>query len=107
MTTTTSTTSTGYTIRIEATVICTYDLELSKGAAKAICADWLDPDEKWEDQAESTLETAMESLLDEPITEQLLNGLPEAIATVIEGKKVNLTLSLSQVSVDLETPEVL
>jgi hypothetical protein len=102
-----TTTSTGYKIRIEATVTCAYDLELSKAAAKAICADWLDPNEKWDDQAESTLETAMESLLDEPITEQLLNGLPEAIDTVIEGKKVSLTLSRPQVSVDLETPDIL
>jgi hypothetical protein len=97
----------GYTIRIEATVTCAYDLELSKAAAKAICAEWVDPNEKWEDQAESVLETAMESLLDEPITEQLLGGLPEAITTVIEGKKVILILSHPQVSVDLETPEVL
>ena len=50
----------GYRIRAPFTACGAYELELTKAAAKAICADWLDPDEKWEDQAESTLETALE-----------------------------------------------
>ena len=42
-----------------------HDLELTKAAAKAICADWLDPDETWEDQAEAALENALEAAIEE------------------------------------------
>jgi len=95
-----------YTIRMEATVTCAYTLELSKSKAKAICADFLDPDEKWDDQAEHTLETAMEILLEDVLQGELGGCLPQVITTKIEGKQVKLTLATDAICVDLETPEV-
>jgi hypothetical protein len=96
----------GYTVKTEVTITCAYTLELSKAAAKAICADWIDPNEKWDDQDESVIETAMESLLEGDLSAVLSEVLPMVIATKVEGKQVKLTLAADSVSVDLETPEV-
>ncbi len=95
----------GYIVRIEATVSCTYALELSKAAGKAVCADWIDPNEKWDDQAESTLECALESMLSNTFSEQLSSSLPEVLTAEIEGEKLKITLATDAVCIDLEARE--
>jgi hypothetical protein len=60
----------GYTIRAEFTASGAYSIELTKAAAKAICAEWLDPDEPWADQAEHTLETALEGFVEDLFNER-------------------------------------
>ena len=95
----------GYRIRAPFTACGAYELERTKAAAKAICADWLDPDEKWEDQAESTLETALEGAIEELFTEHLLN-FPAVINSKIEGRAIALKLDASTPTVELEYLEV-
>ena len=81
------------------------DLELTKAAAKAICAEYLDPDEKWEDQAEHTLETALEGAIEELFNEHLLN-FPAVISSKIEDRAIALKLDASTPTVELEYLEV-
>ncbi len=95
----------GYTIRAEFTANGAYSLELTKAAAKAICAEWLDPDEPWADQAEHTLETALEGFVEDLFNEHLLN-FPAAINSKIEGRAIALKLDESASSLDLESLEV-
>ena len=95
----------GYRIRVPFTAAGAYDLELTKAAAKAICADYLDPDEKWEDQAEHTLETALEGAIEELFNEHLLN-FPAVISSKIEDRAIALKLDASTPTVELEYLEV-
>ena len=95
----------GYRIRAPFTACGAYELELTKAAAKAICADWLDPDEKWEDQAESTLEVALEGAIEDLLNEHLLN-FPAVINSKIEGRAIALKLDASTPTVELEYLEV-
>ena len=95
----------GYRIRVPFTAAGAYDLELTKAAAKAICADYLDPDEKWEDQAEHTLETALEGAIEELFNEHLLN-FPAVISRKIEDRAIALKLDASTPTVELEYLEV-
>ena len=95
----------GYRIRVPFTAAGAYDLELTKAAAKAICADYLDPDEKWEDQAEHTLETALEGAIEDLLNEHLLN-VPAVINSKIEGRAIALKLDASTPTVELEYLEV-
>ena len=95
----------GYKIRVPFTAAGAYDLELTKAAAKAICAEYLDPDEKWEDQAEHTLETALEGAIEELFNEHLLN-FPAVINSKIEGRAITLKLDASTPTVELEYLEI-
>ena len=95
----------GYRIRVPFTACGAYELELTKAAAKAICAEYLDPDEKWEDQAEYTLETALEGAIEELFNEHLLN-FPAVINSKIEGRAIALKLDASTPTVELEGLEV-
>lgn len=95
----------GYQIRAPFTACGAYELELTKAAARAICADWLDPDEKWEDQAESTLEVALEGAIEDLLNEHLLN-FPAVINSKIEGRAIALKLDASTPTVELEGLEV-
>ena len=95
----------GYQIRVPFTAAGAYDLELTKAAAKAICAEYLDPDEKWEDQAEHTLETALEGAIEELFNEHLLN-FPAVISSKIEDRAIALKLDASTPTVELEGLEV-
>ena len=95
----------GYRIRVPFTAAGADDLELTKAAAKAICAEYLDPDEKWEDQAEHTLETALEGAIEELFNEHLLN-FPAVISRKIEDRAIALKLDASTPTVELEYLEV-
>ena len=95
----------GYRIRVPFTACGAYELELTKAAAKAICAEYLDPDEKWEDQAEHTLETALEGAIEELFNEHLLN-FPAVINSKIEGRAITLKLDASTPTVELEYLEI-
>ena len=95
----------GYRIRVPFTAAGAYDLELTKAAAKAICADYLDPDEKWDDQAEHTLETALAGAIEDLLNEHLLN-FPAVINSKIEGRAIALKLDASTPTVELEYLEV-
>ncbi len=95
----------GYTIRAPFTVQGAYTLDLTKAAAKAICSEWLDPDETWDEQAEHTLETALEAAIEELLNEHLLS-FPAAINSKIEGRAITLKLDESASSLDLESLEV-
>ena len=95
----------GYRIRVPFTACGAYELELTKAAAKAICAEYLDPDEKWEDQAEHTLETALEGAIEELFNEHLLN-FPAVINSKIEGRALALKFIESSSSLEIEYLEV-
>jgi hypothetical protein len=95
----------GYSIRIPFTAAGAYDLELTKAAAKAICADWLDPNESWADQDEQCLENALEDHILELFHEHLLN-FPAAINSKLEGRAIALKLDSASTSVELECLEV-
>lgn len=95
----------GYQIRVPFTAAGAYDLELTKATAKAICADWLDPEESWADQDEQCLENALEDHLLELLHEHLLN-FPEVINSKIEGQAIALKFDTNSASVDLEGMEV-
>jgi hypothetical protein len=97
--------ATTYQIRAEFTASGAYSLELTKAAAKAICADYLDPDEPWADQAEHTLETALEGFIEDLFNEHLLN-FPAVINSKIEGRAIALKLDASTPTVELEGLEV-
>ena len=94
-----------YRIRVPFTACGAYDLELTKAAAKAICADYLDPDEKWADQAEHTLETALEGAIEELFNEHLLN-FPAVINSKLEGRAIALKLIESSSSLEIEYLEI-
>ena len=98
-------TPSGYRIRAPFTVQGAYTLDLTKAAAKAICADWLDPDEPWADQAEHTLETALESVIEDLFNEHLLS-FPAVINSKIEGRAIALKLDESCLSLDVDYLEV-
>ena len=91
--------------RIPFTAAGAYSLELTKAAAKAICADYLDPDEKWADQAEYTLETPLEGAIEELFNEHLLN-FPAVINSKLEGRASALKLDGNASSIDLECLEI-
>jgi hypothetical protein len=95
----------GYRIRVPFTACGAYELELTKAAAKAICAEYLDPSEKWEDQAEHTLETALEGAIEELFNEHLLN-FPAVINSKIEGRALALKFIESSSSLEIEYLEV-
>ena len=95
----------GYQIRVPFTAAGAYDLELTKAAAKAICAEYLDPDEKWEDQAEHTLETALEGAIEELFNEHLLN-FPAVINSKLEGRAIALKLEELSSSLEIEALEI-
>ena len=95
----------GYQIRVPFTAAGAYDLELTKAAAKAICADYLDPDESWADQAEHTLETALEGAIEELFNEHLLN-FPAVINSKLEGRAIALKLDDNASSVEIEALEL-
>ena len=95
----------GYRIRVPFTACGAYELELTKAAAKAICADYLDPDESWADQAEHTLETALEGAIEDLLNEHLLN-FPAVINSKLEGRAIALKLDASTPTVELEGLEV-
>ena len=95
----------GYQIRVPFTAAGAYDLELTKAAAKAICAEYLDPDEKWEDQAEYTLETALEGAIEELFNEHLLN-FPAVINSKLEGRAIALKLEELSSSLEIEALEI-
>ena len=95
----------GYQIRVPFTAAGAYDLELTKAAAKAICSEYLDPDEKWEDQAEYTLETALEGAIEELFNEHLLN-FPAVINSKLEGRAIALKLDESSSSLEIEYLEI-
>ena len=95
----------GYRIRVPFTACGAYELELTKAAAKAICADYLDPDEKWADQAEYTLETPLEGAIEELFNEHLLN-FPAVINSKLEGRAIALKLDGNASSIDLECLEI-
>lgn len=95
----------GYRIRLPFTAAGAYDLELTKAAAKAICADWLDPDESWADQDERCLENALEDHILELFHEHLLN-FPAVINSKLEGRDIALELDSDSTSVELESVEV-
>jgi hypothetical protein len=111
MATTTTTTpaaalaSPDYRIRVPFTATGAYEIELSKAAAKAICADYLDPDEAWTDQDEHCLETALEGAIEELFNEHLLN-FPAVISSKIEDRAIALKLDASTPTVELEYLEV-
>ena len=91
--------------RIPFTAAGAYSLELTKAAAKAICADYLDPDEKWADQAEYTLETPLEGAIEELFNEHLLN-FPAVINSKLEGRAIALKLDGNASSVEIEALEI-
>ena len=95
----------GYRIRVPFTACGAYELELTKAAAKAICAEYLDPDEKWEDQVEHTLETALEGAIEELFNEHLLN-FQAVINSKLEGHAIALKLDASTPTVELEYLEI-
>ena len=95
----------GYRIRVPFTACGAYELELTKAAAKAICADYLDPDESWADQDEHCLETALEGAIEELFNEHLLN-FPAVINSKLEGRAIALKLDASTPTVELEGLEV-
>ena len=82
-----------------------YELELTKAAAKAICADYLDPDESWADQAEHCLETALEGAIEDLLNEHLLN-FPAVINSKLEGRAIALKLDESSSSLEIEYLEI-
>ena len=98
-------TPSGYRIRAPFTACGAYELELTKAAAKAICADYLDPDESWADQDEHCLEIALEGAIEDLLNEHLLN-FPAVINSRLEGKAIALKLDASTPSVELECLEV-
>ena len=95
----------GYRIRVPFTACSAYELELTKAAAKAICADYLDPDESWADQAEHTLETALEGAIEELFNEHLLN-FPAVINSKLEGRAIALKLEELSSSLEIEALEI-
>ena len=95
----------GYRIRVPFTACGAYELELTKAAAKAICADYLDPDESWADQAEHTLETALEGAIEELFNEHLLN-FPAVINSKLEGRAIALKLEELSSSLEIEALEI-
>lgn len=102
------TTAKTFTVTVEADITAKFTCELSRAAAKAVCADWLDPDETFDDQVEHTLQTVFESLQDDVIGEALLSAIPTTIEAEPDGQKVQLKLdqSPSGFDVSFETPEV-
>ena len=101
----TNTPAQGYRIRVPFTAAGAYELELTKAAAKAICADYLDPDESWADQDEHCLETALEGAIEELFNEHLLN-FPAVINSKIEGRAIALKLIESSSSLEIEYLEI-
>ncbi len=97
--------SSTYQIRAEFTAKGAYSIELTKAAAKAICAEWLDPEEPWADQAESTMECALEGFVEDLFNEHLLS-FPAVINSKIEGRAIALKLDESASSLDLDSLEV-
>ena len=95
----------GYRIRVPFTACSAYELELTKAAAKAICTDYLDPDESWADQAEHTLETALEGVIEDLLNEHLLN-FPAVINSKLEGRAIALKLDDNASSVEIEALEI-
>ena len=95
----------GYRIRVPFTACGAYELELTKAAAKAICADYLDPGEKWEDQAEHTLENALEGAIEDLLNEHLLN-FPAVINSKLEGRAIALKLIEGSSSLEIEYLEI-
>ena len=105
MTATPTTTTTGYRIRVPFAACSAYELELTKAAAKAICADYLDPDESWADQAEHCLETALEGVIEDLLNEHLLN-FPAVINSKLEGRAIALKLEELSSSLEIEALEI-
>jgi len=83
-----------------------YKVSLSKRSAKAICAEFLDPDEDWDSQAEDCLSCALEYDLEEIMRDHLFAALPQKVAAEIQGAKLSLQLDGEEASIELDELEV-
>ncbi|WP_413745873.1 hypothetical protein [Synechococcus sp. MIT S9507] len=96
-----------FTIAIQVSTEATYRVELSSKDAKAIGKDYVDPGEKWTDEAEMALQTAFESVEGE-ITELLIESLPKRMGIEVELKPLELKLDhdLNSISAEVNSVEV-
>ena len=87
------------TVTIELSMQVSYSVELTTKAAKAITADYVDPNEKWTDEAESALQCAFTDA--EPqISHAIRTELPKSIDVRIDSQPALLSLQSSDVDVD-------
>ena len=67
--------------------------------------DYVDPDEKWVDEADMALQTAFESIEGE-VTELLANSLPKQLGIEVEMKPLKLKLDSNNIDSALDCVEV-
>lgn len=91
------------TVTIELSMQASYSAELSDKNAKLIGGSYADPNEKWADEAEGSLQCAFENA-ETQITDALLAELPEFITVRINHASADL--SLQNWDVDFEGVEV-
>ena len=94
-----------FTVSIQVSTTATYRVQLSTAAAKGIGKDYVDPDEKWVDEADMALQTAFESIEGE-VTELLANSLPKQLGIEVEMKPLKLKLDSNNIDSSLDCVEV-
>ncbi len=94
-----------FTVSIQVSTTATYRVQLSATDAKAIGKDYVDPDEKWVDEADMALQTAFESIEGE-VKELLAESLPKQLAIEVEMKPLKLKLDSNNIDSDLDCVEV-
>jgi len=89
------------TVSIQVCTTATYRVQLSATDAKAIGKDYVDPGEKWADEADFALQTAFESIGGE-VTELLIESLPKQLGIEVEMKPLQLKLDSNNIDSDVD-----
>ena len=95
----------GFTVSTQVSISAIYRAKLSDKNARAIGKDYVDPGEKWADEAELALQSAFESVNGEVI-DLLAEHLPEELSVEVEMKPLQLALDTAETEVDVDYVEV-
>ena len=95
----------GFTVSTQVSISAIYRVKLSDKNARAIGKDYVDPGEKWADEAEPALQSAFESVNGEVI-DLLAEHLPEELSVEVEMKPLQLALDTAETEVDVDHVEV-
>lgn len=84
-------------VSFELGLTATYTFTLSPSQAKRLVKDYLDPDESWEDEQETCIETFTEVELEEPLT----TAVAEMLQSTIKLKQLPVAFQIDESSVDV------
>jgi hypothetical protein len=94
-----------YEVTIQVSARAFYKLTLTNKAAKTICAEMIDPDDPWANQAHSLIEEAIQMDLEDVIFEKIAESMPTEIKAEMQGIAVNLK-SEDSAEVEIDAVEV-